>query len=235
MISIIVPVYNEAEIITSVLEDLQFKSDNSIVAEIIVVDGGSIDETKTLIQEFSTRNTKIKIRCIDSEKGRARQMNAGASIATGSILYFLHADSIPPTGFDQQISKAVEAGHVAGCFRMRFDKRHPLLLISQWFTRFNLKACRGGDQSLFVRKEVFQGLKGYNETFEVYEDCELTNRIYDLHSFTVLKDHVLTSARKYEKNGTYRLQYHFAVIHLKKWTGASANELSRYYHKHILS
>jgi hypothetical protein len=83
---------------------------------------------------------------IQSEKGRAIQMNVGAKAATGNILYFLHCDSLP-RHFDRIID-TVQNGNQAGCFRMKFDYRHPVLMISQWFTRFNHISCRGGDQSL---------------------------------------------------------------------------------------
>jgi len=118
---------------------------------------------------------------------------------------------------------------------MKFDGNHIILKFSQWFTRFNVKSCRGGDQSLFVSKEIFDSLNGYNEEFTVYEDCEFIGRLYDQHNFTVLNKYVITSSRRYAQNGTLRLQYHFTVIHLKKWVGAPASELTRYYNKYIAS
>ena len=235
MISIIVPIYNEAAIIEQLLDDLLRKANAAFTKEIILVDGGSTDATVKKIEGYSSKNKTIAVKVINSDKGRAIQMNKGARQAAGSILYFLHADSHPPKEFDLLINKAVVSGKPAGCFRMKFDTSHPLLKASQWFTRFNHRACRGGDQSLFVTKSVFEELDGYNESYTVYEDCEFINRIYQHYSFTVLPQSIITSSRKYKANGTYRLQYHFAIIHLKKWTGASPNELSRYYHKYILS
>jgi glycosyltransferase involved in cell wall biosynthesis len=80
------------------------------------------------------------------KKGRAIQMNVGAKAATGNILYFLHCDSLP-RHFDRIIDDTVQNGNQAGCFRMKFDYRHPVLMISQW-TRFNHISCRGGDRYL---------------------------------------------------------------------------------------
>jgi rSAM/selenodomain-associated transferase 2 len=232
MISIIIPVLNEASTIPMLLNDISNKATLQNISEIIIVDGGSADATIDLALQFSEI---LPIVIIKSDKGRAKQMNGGAQNATGDILYFLHADTLLPQRFDFQIISEVNKGNLAGCFRMKFDSNHPILKLSQWFTRFNLKSCRGGDQSLFVSNEVFEKLNGYNEEFTVYEDCEFINRIYDQYNFTIIKDYVTTSARRYQNNGTLKLQYHFAIIHFKKWFGATPNSLSRYYYKNIIS
>ena len=226
-ISIIIPILNEADIIGDLLQHLLDNSSKKNISDIIVVDGGSSDNSSEIVSKFS--NVKL----LKSLKGRAKQMNIGAKNASGDILYFLHSDSFPPKEFDYNIIRQVKKGNIAGCFRMKFDSTHPILKISQWFTRFNFIICRGGDQSLFITKEIFNSLNGYNETFTVYEDCELINRIYDHYSFTIIDDYVITSARRYAQNSTWKLQYHFAIIHLKKWLGASAEELHRYYKKNI--
>ena len=234
MISIIIPVLNESETILKLLEHVSSNASSQNIAEIIVVDGGSVDGTQTLVTHFSEK-TKLQTYLLLSEKGRAKQMNVGAKKAMGSILYFLHADSFPPKDFDVSISSEVKKGNIGGCFRMKFDSDHPVLKFSQWFTKFNFKFCRGGDQSLFITKNVFDELQGYNEIFTIYEDCELINRIYDKYKFVVINDFVTTSARKYEQNGTLKLQYHYTIIHLKKTFGASAEKLSQYYQKNIVS
>ncbi len=232
MISIIIPVFNEAETIESLLSYLSANSSSENISEILVVDGDSTDGTRDLVVGFS-ENSGSNIRLISSEKGRSKQMNSGARNASGNILYFLHADSFPPKGFDTSILTKVEKGNVSGCFRMKFDSDHPLLRFSQWFTQFNFKFCRGGDQSLFVKRDVFEKLNGFNERYIIYEDCEFINRLYDSFNFTIIPNYVITSSRKYSQIGTWKLQYHFAVIHLKKWMGVSPEELYKYYSRNI--
>ncbi|TDI69122.1 MAG: glycosyltransferase [Bacteroidetes bacterium] len=234
MISIVIPVLNEAETIEDLLQHISENVLATSVSEIVVVDGGSDDNSRDIVTRFAD-NSLINVVSVSSNKGRAKQMNAGAKISTGSILYFLHADSYPPNGFDSLIISEVEKGNSAGCFRLKFDSNHPVLRISQWFTRFNFNFCRGGDQSLFVTRNAFDELNGYNESYTIYEDCEFINRIYAKYKFVIINDQLTTSARKYEQQGTVKLQYHFFVIHLKKMFGASAETLSQYYQKHIAS
>ena len=215
MISIIIPVLNEASTIDNLLDDIYKKGTLQNISQIIVVDGGSKDNTIELAAAFSE---KLPLNILKSNIGRAKQMNVGAQSATGSILYFLHADTILPKNFDSQIISEYQKGNVAGCFRMKFDSNHPILKLSQWFTRFNFKSCRGGDQSLYITKEIFEKLGGYNEAYSVYEDCEFINRIYDQYHFTIIKDYVTTSSRRYAKNGTLNLQYHsLLVFDFEQW------------------
>lgn len=232
MISIIIPVLNEASTISILLNDIAEKAYSQNISEVIIVDGGSTDATIDLAFQFSE---KLPLLIIKSDKGRAKQMNLGAESAIGDILYFLHADTLLPYQFDTQIIAETRKGNLAGCFRMKFDSNHPILKLSQWFTRFNFKSCRGGDQTLFISKEAFKTLKGFDEAYTVYEDCEFINRIYEQLHFTIIKDYVTTSARRYQYNGTLKLQFHFLIIHLKKWFGATPHSLSSYYHKNILS
>ncbi len=232
MISIIIPVLNEAETIVSLLQHLDRAASSSNISEVIVVDGGSDDETASLVSSIQF-NLKLKLKLVHSEKGRAVQMNAGAGIAQSSILYFLHADSHPPVGFDEMILEKVNRGYDAGCFRMKFDSDHPVLKLSQWFTKFNWKLCRGGDQSLFISRGTFDELGGFDTDYVVYEDCELIGRIYDQYKFAIIKEPLTTSARKYEQMGTVRLQFYFAIIHFKNFMGASPEELQDFYKRKI--
>ena len=208
VISIIIPVLNEENYIKKVLECIAQNSSTNQIAEILVVDGGSNDNT---LQEAS----QLGARVISAKKGRAAQMNLGARIATGDILYFLHVDTLPPKHFDRDILKAHIDGFQVGCFRMRFDSNHPILRFFAWCTRINTQICRGGDQSLFITKYLFKRVNGFDESYSIYEDNEFVRRIYKVANFKILPNTVKTSARRYRKKGIMTLQCHFGMIHLK--------------------
>lgn len=227
-ISIIIPIFNEVNSISKLLLHLESEIFQKEAIEIIVVDGGSNDGSQNKLR------ANFNVRLIEVGKGRAKQMNAGAKVATGNILYFLHCDSFPPHHFDQIIINEVQKGNLAGCFRLKFDYNHPLLMVSQWFTRFNHISCRGGDQSLFITKNLFEEIKGFDEKYIIHEDNEIISRLYAKKQFVVLPDYIITSARRYRENGVWRLQFHFGIIHLKRRLGHPAESMLRYYKKHIL-
>jgi rSAM/selenodomain-associated transferase 2 len=225
-ISVIIPVLDEAHRLDALLTELLKRAVTDSLTEIIVVDGGSQDGSP----EVAGRHG---VRVLESPKGRARQMNAGAKAAKGELLYFLHADSLPPEGYDRWILKAMERGPQAGCFRLRFDPPHWFLDAFAWCTRINHPLCRGGDQSLFVPRSWFRICGGYDESFRIYEDNEFIGRLYRKFSFRVIPAYVTTSSRRYEREGIFRLQYHYSIIHLKRLLGASPEALYTYYRKHI--
>lgn len=224
-LSVIIPTYNEEVCLARLLHYLSGLP-YSAPYEIIVADGGSDDRTETIALEAG-------VILVKSEKGRARQMNKGAYHAKGDVLYFLHADTIPPPGFDVLISGAVERGYQAGCFRMKFDHPSYFLKFFSWFTRINWRICRGGDQTLFIAKNLFDRLTGFDESYSIYEDGEFFGRLYKTTRIAILPQEVITSARKYELRGKWSLQYHFAMIHLHNFLGAGPEQLYDYYRRKI--
>ncbi len=233
-ISIIIPILNEAATIGKLLQHLiNAASVKDNLKEIIVVDGGSIDGSHDIIDNIS-KNEEITITYIPSKKGRAVQLNAGARIANGELLYFLHADSFPPQQYDRYIVSEVEKGNNAGCFRMKFDSNHWWLQFLGWLTQFKSKRCRGGDQSQFITKLLFDQIDGYDESYIVYEDNDLVDRLFAINEFVIIPQYVITSARRYREIGVWRLQYHFLNIHVRRWLGASSEDLYRYYKERVV-
>ncbi len=227
MISIIIPVYNEAKLFESQITKLKAQiSDKNYIYEILVVDGGSNDETKEMAS-----NTK-GIQLLNSEKGRAKQMNLGAKKASQEVLYFLHIDSTPPKNFDLYIINEVKK-KAAGCFAMRFRSNHFWLILMSWFTKINHKSCRGGDQSLFIKKDLFEKLGGFNEDYQIYEDNILIAELYKQNEFRVIQKWVSASARLYEEIGVWKLQWIYLMIYFKKWKGANPNEIYTYFKSKI--
>lgn len=225
-ISIIIPVLNEEAYVGKLISYIKKNSSNKNIKEIIVVDGGSYDNTATIAENLGAT-------VLHSQKGRARQMNAGARVAQGDILYFLHVDTFPPKQFETSILTAVKNSSEAGCFQMQFDSKSRFLRFFAWFSRINHTLCRGGDQSLFVTKTIFSKTQGFNESYLIYEDNEFIGRLYQNTQFKILPQKVRTSARKYEEKGMVRLQYHFGMIHLKNYLGAGPEQLHEYYKRKI--
>ncbi len=229
-ISIIIPVLNESVTIKDLLFHLIDNASLNSISEIIVVDGGSSDGTQKIIEALD-----LNITLLNSEKGRAKQMNLGAKNANGDILYFLHADSFPPNRYDKLIIDEVKKGNNAGCFRMQFESTHWWLRLASWLTQFSWRACRGGDQSQFITRKLFDAIGGYDENYIIYEDNILINELYARKEFVVINKKINTSTRLYKKHGVWKLQYYFWTIYVKKWFGASADELFAYYKKNIAS
>jgi len=221
MFSIIIPVYNEADLIAKTIQNVRKACADDLV-EIIVVDGGSGDGT---VANADNEDVTVLI----SEKGRAKQMNLGASIAKGEILYFLHADSAPPQQFVKSILKVTQMGTQSGCFRLAFDVDHWFLKANSWFTRFDINGVRFGDQSLFVTKEVFHKSGGFREDLIIMEDQEIIHRLKKYGKFVVIDDYVTTSARKYLDNGVYRMQGIFYFIWTLYYLGYSQQHLVKKY------
>ncbi len=225
-ISVIIPAYNEEERIVRTIESV-FNRERGGVEEVIVVDGGSTDST---VEKAQTTDVRI---FSSTQKGRAVQMNYGAQKSKAGILYFLHADTIPPENFDKKIIESVSKGDEAGCFRLSFDRNHFLLNLYARCTRFNVDAFRFGDQSLFIKKELFDSIGGYREDHIVMEDQEMVKRIKKEASFSILTDEVITSSRKYLENGVLKLQLIFTLIFTLYKVGVSQSKLVLIYKKLI--
>ena len=226
-VSIVIPAYNEALGIGALVAYLRQATADEPDLEVIVADGGSTDDTRALAR----RAGAAVIRC--PHKGRAAQLNYGASKASGDILYFLHADSYPPPGFMADLRRARQQGYGSGCYRLAFDHGHWFLRFSAWCTRLPLLLVRFGDQSLFVQRELFARIGGFREDLLVMEDQEIVRRLQARGPFLVLPRTVTTSARKYLANGVFRLQAAFTLLTGLYWLGVSQPRLVRLYRRLI--
>lgn len=224
LVSIIIPTCNEAVGLPGLLGHLRRAGATpGAGVEIIVADGGSTDATARLARQAGARVLACPTR------GRAAQLNYGARHATGGILYFLHADSCPPPGFVAAVRAAVAGGYGSGCFRLAFDLPHWFLRANAWFTRFDVPLFRFGDQSLFVTRAAFARAGGYREDFALLEDQELARQLRRHARFRVLPGPIVTSARKYRRNGVFRLQGAFYLLTLLYRLGVSQAGLRRVY------
>ena len=223
-ISIIIPTYREEESIGKLINYLK-ENGNGMIAEIIISDGGSDDATVQL-----ALNAGAKV-IVSPQKGRGAQMNYGASIATGDILYFVHADVLPPKSFTTDIFKAVNDGYDFGRYFMKFDSKKWYLRINAFFTRFDFFVCYGGDQTLFITKQLFDKTGGFNSDMRIMEDFEFTKRARKKGRYRIFKKGALISARKYDTNSWWQVQMANKKIVSMYKKGANQQEMVDMYKK----
>ncbi len=188
-LSLIIPVYNEAAAIDGCLKNLKTLPGD---VEVIFADGGSSDGTPGRIPE--------KYRLLNAPKGRARQMNAAARVASGDILWFSHCDSILPEGAAGEILRAAENGTRFGCFRIGFDRGGFLMACNARLSDRRARRFRivFGDQGTFCSRALFEEVGGFPE-LPIMEDYEFSRRMKQRKiPLTVLSRRIITSARRYE-------------------------------------
>ncbi|MCA2998993.1 MAG: TIGR04283 family arsenosugar biosynthesis glycosyltransferase [Rhodocyclaceae bacterium] len=221
-LSIIIPAQNEAEQIAQSLAPLQ--SFRARGAEVIVVDGGSTDQTVSQSEPLSDR-------VVISPKGRATQMNAGATVAHGGVLLFVHADSILPNNADLLIASAIESGQTWGRFDVSIRGTHFMLPIVAWFMnrRSRLSGISTGDQGLFVTQHAFDRVGGFPSQ-PLMEDVEICKRLRKLTPPACLSARMSTSGRRWEKNGVWRTIFLMWKLRFQYWRGANPGELYGIYY-----
>lgn len=223
LLSIIIPTLNEAEVLARTLAHVASHIGPGLTHEVLVVDGGSTDGTAAVAEAQQARVLHAAVR------GRAAQLNLGAQHACGKILYFLHADTLPPPGFGQLIQQYYRRGYLAGCFRLTFPVRHWILRTSSWASRFNAPNFQFGDQSLYVQRAAFQQFGPYNERLLLMEDVELVTRLKRHVRFALMPFSVVTSARKYLAHGIVRTELTHLVVHTLYVLGTRQPTIARVY------
>ncbi len=225
-ISVIIPTYCEIETIGKLISHIKaFGGDK--IAEIIVADGQSNDGT---LAEAKKNNVKAVSAPV---KGRSAQMNYGASLSTGNILYFVHADAIPPPTFADDIISAVQNGFELGRYRTKFDSPKWYLKINAWFTRFDWFICMGGDQTFFITRSLFEKTGGFDSSMKIMEEYEFVKRARINHKYKIFSKVALVSARKYDTNSWWRVQMANRKIITMYKQGATQQEMADTYKKKL--
>ncbi|MDX2033103.1 MAG: TIGR04283 family arsenosugar biosynthesis glycosyltransferase [Blastocatellia bacterium] len=219
LISVIIPTYNEA---TTIRETAAALRELPGEAELIVVDGGSGDETMAIARAAG-------LRAIEAGRGRGPQMNAGAGIAVGDVLLFLHADTRLPAGAFAAIEALLDdAGVCGGHFSLVFEgARWESRALTRLYPFLRWFGMCYGDSAIFLRREVFERLGGYRD-YPIFEDCDLFRRVGRLGRFVRLPVEARTSSRRFEGRflRTFAL---WTLMQCLYWLGVSPARLDRLY------
>lgn len=219
-ISIVVPTLDEA---TSLAQTLIAARERG-GGELIVADGGSRDATRDVAASLADR-------VVLAPRGRAAQMNAGAAVARGDVLLFLHADTRPPSGFAEAVARALDdPSVVGGYFAVALDAPgwgYRLIgrLISE---RSRLTGVATGDQAIFVRRPVFEALGGF-APLPLMEDIDLMRRLKRRGRVAALGESVVTSARRWKRHGLWRTVLLMWTLRLAYYVGVSPQTLASWY------
>lgn len=222
--SVIIPSWNEEKAILSCLEGLQnFR--HSGVCEVIVIDGGSTDNTLKLAKPLADK-------LLTSDKGRAVQMNAGAEQAQGDVLVFLHADTVLPDNAITLIKNAINDQQQWGRFDVALMGNHPMLKTVAWLMnwRSRLTGIATGDQAIFINRRLFESVGGY-PVIALMEDIELCKRLKTISPPICLKIKVKASGRRWERDGVFKTILLMWWLRLRYFLGADPAVLVKAYYK----
>jgi rSAM/selenodomain-associated transferase 2/rSAM/selenodomain-associated transferase 1 len=215
-VSIVVPVLNEAAVITAALQRLRRDFPG---CDLVVADGGSTDGTAELAAPPA--------RVVRSEPGRARQMNAGARQATGEVLWFIHADTVvSPQALPQIREASADPATVGGGLTLRFDRPGFALRYVAWTSNLRARYLHWvfGDQAMFIRRDVFGPLGGFPD-LPIMEDLEMSRRLHRLGRLAVLPATATTSARRFTEHGTWRTLAFMQYLKLLYFLGADPRRI----------
>lgn len=221
-ISVIIPVLNEAKTIKNVLLNLQNYSE----LEVIVVDGGSEDETVAIAESFGYK-------VLTSPRGRSIQMNAGAAIATGSILLFLHGDTILPANFPVMIITTIEKpGIVGGAFELAIDaKIRGIRFVEKMVNwRSHFFSLPYGDQAIFIKSEIFNQIGGFTIQ-PIMEDFVFIQQLKKVGRISIIPTPVITSGRRWQQLGVLKTTLINQLMILGYYLGISPEKLAAFYRK----
>lgn len=231
-LSIIVPVLNEAAAIGATLAAAvaALSAVTAVESEIIVVDGGSSDDTGAVVEAFAMQSSR-RVQIIQAHRGRAHQMNAGAAIATGEILLFLHADTLLPLGAAEAIIGGLaKTSRVWGRFDVRIQARPQMLKVVAvcMNLRSRLTGIATGDQAIFVVRQAFFDAGGFAPQ-PLMEDIAFSRILKQRSAPLCLFEKVITSGRRWETRGVWRTIFLMWRLRWQYWLGASPQQLLQAY------
>jgi rSAM/selenodomain-associated transferase 2 len=221
-LSIIIPTLNEAEGMPQLLADLYPLCGDD--TEIVIADGGSHDGTPALAR-------RAGLPCVEAPRGRARQMNAGTALASGELLLFLHADTRLPPGARAAMHAAIQSGAQWGRFDVRIaGEPFMLKIIGRMINlRSRLSGIATGDQAIFITRTCFNAIGGFPDQ-PLMEDIELSARLLRAGCRPAcLRQHVLTSGRRWESRGVWRTILLMWQLRWAYWRGVPASQLAARY------
>ena len=220
-ISIIIPVYNEADTIATTLEQLiPYPGE-----EILVVDGGSKDQTREIVAAFPAR-------LLSSPAGRGVQLHQGALAARGEILLFLHADTLLPRDWTTHVDQILARPRTAaGAFRLGIDSRKKGFRLIELGAnlRSHLRQKPYGDQALFMLRETYFQAGGFPD-WPLMEDVALVRQLRKIGRIRLARARVTTSARRWERLGLVRTTLRNQLIQAASLMGVSPGRLARWYY-----
>lgn len=221
-ISIIIPTLNEEQSIVKCLTALKPYRD---YCEIIVVDGGSVDNTKPLAKPLCDK-------LISSAKGRAVQMNAGAENTEGDVLIFLHADTFLPEQALYKIAQNINQHQQWGRFDIKLSGNHPMLKVIAWLMNYRsrLTGIATGDQVIFLTKQLFESVGQY-PVITLMEDIALCKKLKQISPPICLKAKVISSGRRWEQFGVFKTILLMWSLRLRYFLGEDPQILAYLYHK----
>lgn len=220
-LSIVMPVLDEAAGIVARLQSLQPLRRQGV--ELIVVDGGSQDDTVSLAEPLADR-------VVTTDRGRGRQMNAGAVCARGNTLLFLHADTVLPPAAMSAVRQALAGGAVWGRFDVRLVDGPAGVAVVAWAMnlRSRITGIATGDQAMFCTREAFSAAGAFPE-IALMEDIVLSQRLRAISRPACLRQRVETSGRRWARHGLARTVLTMWWLRLRFWLGASPDALARAY------